>query len=287
MDPDALIHHLGTYLRGYFERYAILLSNGGILASTLEEGAVLKLIRFVKNMKHELEPTHYLRKKKLAIFRVTKHIFVVFLTALPDEEVIPVLGDILARFGENLDYQFPHPPSTLRDILTALVFSMAREMGPEPVAWFSPSNHFSADRAMDIAMKSLILLAGEMGGADKSVLSHIPFVKSRSLGVNYMFDIPSRAARGEAYDSALTMLVDYSNRGVIYEKSTEIEQFCRDFADNVRKYDLDEIKTRASSLLEDLFEKSANMPLKQAPVSDDLKKEMMASIDLLRKITQG
>ena len=69
----------------------------------------------------------------------------------------------------------------------------------------------------------MLALSIEKEGATKSMVSFQPFVDIKSLGIVYTFQFEDEKARGGAYDCAITVLVDYKYRALIYESYESIE----------------------------------------------------------------
>ena len=63
----------------------------------------------------------------------------------------------------------------------------------------------------------MLTLAGEWSGATQNVVAYRPLIKEGYLGVILLFDIPYQKAHGNAYDAALTLIVDYRDRAFVYE----------------------------------------------------------------------
>lgn len=267
-----------------FPKCALLLSNGAIVSSHLEdEDALLRITRYVKNMEEEIQVGYYLRKKKLVIYRVTPHVFLMFFSRAPDDHVYAFLQDFTTRFAARLMEQFAEPPTTLKDITRAVVFSVMRDQGPEPICWHP--RDFAHDLTLDVSMKSLLLLVGELEGAQKEVLSHRPFIKQDALGLIYLFELPDARARGGAFDCTITILLDYAHRGIVYEKSLEIETLCRGFARTVREFGLPAFEQDKTRHIADFHQRLLKVSFHVTPPSDAIREKMMESIDELRRIT--
>ena len=122
---------------------------------------------------------------------------------------------------------------SLASIIKAIIFTVTTEQGPEMMD-FKFNNSLLDDKdAYKIAMKSMLNLTDELEGAKKKVLFFQPFLMYDSLGISYLFQIPFPGARGGAFDSALTILVDFKHRAVIYSLYKEIENILYSYEPNI------------------------------------------------------
>jgi hypothetical protein len=140
--------------------------------------------------------------------------------------------NIYNQFYEKLDDQFHEVPDTFKKITNYVVISQAREMGPEPIGAFPkevPDNIL-----MKIAVKSMLMLTAERQGAIRGIPATIPFLEYHAMGVIFLFDVADENARGGAYDSCISILVDESYRPAIYENMFYLENICIDAAEKVR-----------------------------------------------------
>jgi hypothetical protein len=135
---------------------------------------------------------------------------------------------------------------------------------------------------MDFSIKSLLILAGESGGATDAVISLRPFLNENLLGIIYLFDIPAHEARGHAYDAGITILVDYSTRAFIYEVTSNIETLCQQTAEELVAGWQD--KDHCTQILNQLEEGLGDLPLRISKMNEDLKEEMLLSVRALRTI---
>jgi hypothetical protein len=217
-----LLGILSDLIKSVIPKYAFILDNGKMLKSTIAEENILKIIPFIPGILKKVQLGEILHSGKIFIGRLSEQFIILFLTDLEKPVVEILFSDIFDRYstGASLNYSTPHP-LTLRSIVNQTVFSVSLSTGPQPVAWLPKD--IEELILLNITMKSMLNLSGELDGAYKRMMSTQPFPQYNSLAVIYLFQIPNFEARGGAYDCSITFLVDYGNRAMIYEKFGEIE----------------------------------------------------------------
>lgn len=226
-----LLESLSVSIENIVPKYAFVLSNGTILKSTISEENLLKITNIISNICEKLQVGSYLHTGKLYIFRISDSFLIFFLTDLNEKSIEPLFSDINAKFALKLARNYVRSSKTFRNIIKGLVFSMARSAGPAPLYWI-PKDLDEKD-AFLVSMKTLLNLTGELEGAHKEMLSFQPFIQYNALGIVYLFQVPFQSARGYAYDSSITLLVDYNERAIIYEKHNDIEKILKGFSINL------------------------------------------------------
>ena len=83
----------------------------------------------------------------------------------------------------------------------------------------------------------MLLLTAEKEGAVRGIPAIIPFIEYNSIGVLYLFDVPNAEARGGAYDSCISILVDEAYRPVVYENMYAIETACNEASEMIKNID--------------------------------------------------
>jgi len=113
------------------------------------------------------------------------------------------------------------------------------------------------------------------------MISFQPYIDINSLGIVYLFQIEDANARGGAYDSAITVLVNYKYRGVIYENYDLVEKTLREAKEKfIKEYNSGkDYKRIIESTLENLDAVSFEN-IKHA----DIKAEMIQQIKKLAKL---
>ncbi|HMF33466.1 MAG TPA: hypothetical protein VKK79_18720 [Candidatus Lokiarchaeia archaeon] len=274
----APVEDIVSLLTAQMDNLAVVISDGAVLFSNFEEDAVYPLVRYVQSLIPLLETGSFVRQDYFVALRLSSNVFICVVTNLLDAEIVPLFARIYDNYAEDFDILYPSPPTTIRDICQGVLFSMAKAEGPEPIAWV-PESHTYGD-VTEFAIKSLLELAGESGGAQHAVISLRPFLSENLLGLIYLFDIPADEARGHAYDSSITILVDYSTRAFIYEVTTKIELLCQQAADELISSWQD--KDQCIQILSQLEESLGKFPLRVSTVSEDIKEEMLQSVRALR-----
>jgi hypothetical protein len=211
------------------------------------------------------------------------------LTELQNSVADILFQNISERYANNIKAQFSNPPTeTVKSILKSTIFSMSKETGPEPIAWRPTS--MKETEILNISMKTMLTLTGEINGANKKMVSMQPFLQYDALGIIYLFQIPFEGARGNAFDSSITLLVNYGDRAIIYEKHNELEAILDDFSvlftDKYIEYagqSLKEQKTVFTELLKQLEEVLDKVQLK-INKSDVIMGEMLKSLKRLNEI---
>ncbi|MHA1820520.1 MAG: hypothetical protein ACTSU2_12340 [Promethearchaeota archaeon] len=288
----SLEEEIATTIKLVSKRYALVLDNGRIIDSTIAESNVIKLTQFLPNIIEKLKHNNYIHKKvhkwNLYIYRLSSHFIIILLTEKSNNEIKLLFKELHDKYALKIKRRFSKLQNNLKTIFKSVVFSMARDLGPEPVTYL-PKDLPEQD-AFTIAMKSLILLSGEMEGAKKEMLSFQPFIKFNSLGVIYLFQTEFKNARGGAYDSAISLLLDYSSRAAIYEMVKKLEAMMKKislslkqkFQENADKEGQLKDNTIFNPILEKFIDSLEALPLKMQK-SDMIMDEMIKSLNNLKK----
>jgi hypothetical protein len=284
-----LLEGLSVLIEHIVPKYAFVLSNGTILKSTIAEENLLKMTNVISNICEKLKVGSYLHTGKLYIFRITEYFFIFFLTDLDEKSIEHLLSDINERFSVKIARSYSQTPKTFKSIIKGIVFSMARAAGPEPLYWIPQD--LSEKDAFLVSMKTLLNLTGEIEGAHKEMLSFQPFIQYNALGIVFLFQIPFNSARGKAFDSCITILADYNDRAIIYEKNKHLEMLLKIFANQLSKKfqkHADETGEQINSKLfsddfEDILKKLDGIVL-EMDKSSEVMEQMMRSIKDLKRI---
>ncbi len=230
------IESLSAMISECVAKYALVLDTGVIIKSSISEENLISLTRFIPRICQELKPGSYLHQSQLYIHRLTTEFIIFLLTERDHEEIVALIDDIGTKFTLKIAREFKlHAPDTLGKIIKSIVFSVTTEKGPELMDW-KVNDHSINDRdAYKIAMKTMLNLTDELEGAKKKVLFFQPFLMYDSLGISYLFQIPFPGARGGAFDSALTILVDFKHRAVIYSLYEELENILYSYEPKIAK----------------------------------------------------
>lgn len=220
-----IIDSLSGVISQIVPKYALVLDSGSIIKSTISEDSIMQLTRFLPRICKELKPGTYMNQSQLFIYRMTTQFVIFLLTTKDKQEILTLLDDIGDQFTLKIAREFKlHADPTLGSIIKSIVFSVTTERGPELMDWTVNDAYSINDKdAYKIAMKTMLNLTDELEGAKKKILFFQPFLMYDSLGISYLFQIPFPGARGGAFDSALTILVDFKHRATIYSLYKELE----------------------------------------------------------------
>ncbi len=216
----ALLSSLSDLIENIVPKYAFILNNGTIIKSTIAEENLLNFAGIIPNICEELKIDSFIHKSKLYIYRLTEHFIIFLLTDLEEGAIKPFFSDIYNRYSKNINEIVGEIPKSFNSNIKGIIFSMSTARGPEPICWRSELNEGDI---YNISMKAMLTLTGELDGAKEKVISFQPFIQYDALGIIFLFQIPFKTARGNAYDSCITILANYSDRAIIYEKNRELE----------------------------------------------------------------
>nr|MDO8117591.1 hypothetical protein [Candidatus Sigynarchaeota archaeon] len=237
-------------------KYCFYRDDGTALSSTLTADNTEKMGRFVKFYSREMLINNYFVQEAgnhhMILYRLSRAVFILVITTDETQSITGTLMRVFTKYSDRLDQAFHDVPGSFKDIIRYILVSQALDMGPEPVA-AHPSD-MPQDMLMKISMKSMLMLTSERQGAIRGIPATIPFIEYHAMGVIFLFDVPHQDARGGAYDSCISILVDESYRPVIYEHMFAIENACIEAADLIRakkdfKPVIDLILDRCSSII--------------------------------------
>lgn len=219
-------------------RYSFYMDDGTALLSTMSQENTEKVGKLIKFNSRQIQTDYYIEHTQsdmlMVLYRLSESVF--FLVTSParttTEQITTPLVEISKRYAARLDLLFHEVPNTFKKITRYLVISQALAAGPEPVATFPED--IPPDISMKIAVKSMLLLTGEKQGAIRGIPATIPFIEYKAMAVIYLFDVQNKAARGGAYDSCISILVDESYRPAIYENMFAIENSCVEASEMVK-----------------------------------------------------
>ncbi|MHA1680200.1 MAG: hypothetical protein ACTSUE_04280 [Promethearchaeota archaeon] len=217
-------------------KYAFLLDDGETLTTTMSDENTTRISKTIKFYSRKMLVNNYFNQDSgginFVLYRLSNSVFLSFICKTPLDKLIISLTNIFHKYSKLLDNIFHKVPDSFREITKYVVISQGLSMGPEPVAWYpddAPDNI-----RMKIAMKSMLMLTAEREGAIRGIPATIPFIEYYSMGVIFLFDTPDPGARGGAYDSCISILVDESYRPAIYENMFALENICSDAAKSIR-----------------------------------------------------
>jgi hypothetical protein len=222
-----MIAKISEILNSISTLWSLLLSNGRIVACSdalsLENNTLVNIVKILRTIVNDIDIGTIYIVKELIIFRVSFNLFV-FVKGTISKNVLRVKFKKIHSIYKNYQQEGIIEASEIEKKsvdIKLILFSMALDVGPHPIFYYPPN--FNSELAFKISMKSMLLLQIETEGAKKDMISFQPFVNLDALGIVLTFQIEDSKARGGAYDSALTILIDYKSRALIYEKYSQVE----------------------------------------------------------------
>jgi hypothetical protein len=217
-------------------KYSFYKDDGTVLLTVMTPENTDKMGKLVKFYSRQMQINNYFEQTQsnvlLILYRLSESVFLVVISESKTEQVTAPLMEIFTRYSKRLDLLFHEAPNTFKKITRYLIISQALAVGPEPVAVYPDDT--SQEIRLKISMKSMLLLTAEKQGAIRGIPATIPFIEYKGMAVIYLFDVPNKDARGGAYDSCISILVDESYRPVIYENMFAIENACVEAADQIK-----------------------------------------------------
>jgi len=221
----------------------ILNADGTLIASNFTESSHNLISKIVKQyatipinnyIKQDLPNSNYF----LYIYKISTDTFIVCITETQENAVLRKFGQITRDYGSLLLEKLqPTPKKPKRipedDRIIAITFSKTGDLGPTAVSWMPKS--LDERIVFEIAAKSLLILSA---GFDRSIdiqesSSVLPF--PQGIGMVYVFSVPDRRARGQAYDAAITVLLPKDYRKALLERLELFEKGARALADKIRE----------------------------------------------------
>jgi hypothetical protein len=146
-----------------------------------------------------------------------------------------MLEGFMTEFGEFFKRQYAILPKNLKDLVKFSVFSVARQVGPEPLGWLENGCIVSEEAIFKYSLASMMVLMNEINGANKRILNFHPFISEGLMGMIYLFQIPLKEARGGAFDAAVLVMARYEDRTVLYQFHNPLERIFSITADEFVK----------------------------------------------------
>jgi len=261
----------------------ILLSNGVILHNTLNETDVYPLMKQCREGGLLVEVASFSRWDVFVVFRVAKEVFIITQTIQTDEELIPIFQNIYDKYFWKWEKVFPRNYQTMGDILRGVIFSITMGFKPEPLAW-APKNLLDST-FFDFSEVSMVLLAGEMGDSYGGALFQRPFLKHGYLGLFFLFGISDPKSTNVQHPSGFTILIEYTNRLIIYELFPQIESICHRYAQDFRQ--CWQNKKNCQNMLKEMYKLLSSIPLRSPLVNENIKNMMINSVQELNHIQKS
>jgi hypothetical protein len=290
------LHECSAFIKSRLSKhYTILLQNGVILESTIDEDALLKLIPIVQQISHKIPIGHMIQTSPLVLFHITDTLFLIFLSKKNEAILIPILAEFMLRYGGELSIQYQIPPKNVGNLIKYAIFAVNRQVGPEPVAFVVNEGKppLTEDRLWKLGITGMMTLINEVEGAKTRVLTFHPFIESGELGAIFLFQIPFAQARGGAFDAALILVLDYEDRALIYENHAQMERYLSNLADKCvnffHKHMINDIhasienREELNGYLSELLKKLRHLKIAMRNTSN-LEKSMIESLQDLNAI---
>ncbi len=217
-------------------KHAFYTDDGSPVLSNMSQENTEKMGKLVKFNSRQMQINNYFEQNQnkmlLVLYRLSESVFLVVISESQTDQVTAQLMEVFKRYAKRLDILFHEVPNTFKKITRYLIISQALAAGPEPVATYP--DDIPSDISMKIAVKSMLMLTAEKQGAIRGIPATIPFIEYQGMAVIYLFDVPNKDARGGAYDSCISILVDESYRPAIYENMYAIENSCIEASEMVK-----------------------------------------------------
>ena len=289
-----ILEKLGEEIRENFPKYALILTNGTILDTSLDMNVITKIFPTISSIIDQLDVDYMFINEPVYIYRFTENFLLILLTRADESVVSRFLERLSRKYRWQIEQQYKKLPNSLEPFIKFVIFSVARKMGPEPVAWVIKDENVSEDKIFTYSVSSMMLLINELSGAHKRVLNFHPFISDDLLGAIFLFQIPFEEARGGAFDSSIMLGVDYGIRALLYQKHYDLERimsisgdelvnvFIENFSDDIHKPINLSIRQKFVPYLNRLLLRINSIPITFH--SDDIKEEMKDSIKALKEL---
>ena len=289
-----LLDECGDFINKTVARYAIILENGTILKATLDEKLIFKVLPLVKPIFRDIPIGNMICKAPWVFVRITEFVIVVLATKARESVYRQMLEAFIRNFGTRLNERYVSLPKTFNELVKFNIFALARQAGPEPIAWnMQNGTQLSQDQIWKYAMSGMMMLINEVEGAKHTVLNYHSFIHEGYLGIIYLFHIPLAQARGGAFDAAIMTMINYEDRTLVYENHDMLERiYCvtgEDFISKFQELYSENIQAKIENR-DPFFEIIAHLQERLGSISfvakkaEVVKSEMMDSLRELGKI---
>ncbi|MHA1147627.1 MAG: hypothetical protein ACTSR8_05230 [Promethearchaeota archaeon] len=260
-------------------KWVFFLSDGKVLNTSLENKELGKMLRILKAVINEIEVGSVFIVRELIIYRVTFNLFTFLIGNVQRNLLKDKLTDITKKYRTPLENKYDSIPAMKEINVNLVLFSMGLDEGPTPITHLPKD--YDDEKVFKVCMKSMLLLSVESEGANKEMVSFQPYIELDSLGIVYLFHIEDENARGNAYDSAITILVDYADRAIIYENYTFIESLLKDSVKNLKR---EYYSSKDYNRILQFIQRKLTQINFESIQSEDLKAEMQREIKKLAKL---
>jgi hypothetical protein len=284
-----LLDDCGEFLAKKFPRYALVLRNGVILKSVLEEKLLLKIIPYMLPIAPTIQMGEFYQKPPLVIFHATEHVFIVLISRVSETVLNTQLKLFQKKFADQLTSRYSTLIKNVGDLFQFNFCALSRNAGPEPVGWVINNNGqlIHEEEIWKLAITVMMLLMNEVKGVKERILTFHTFIEGQQIGCIYYFQIPHERARGGSLDAALVAMGYYEHRAIFYENHDKIERIFQVTADEItacfqKDYRKDseapiQTKQEFNKILNKLSQRLLGIPIKPKS-SEDIKENMLDSL---------
>ena len=233
--------------------YSVVGLNGRIIQGTIStkiiEDLFLALIRKITSLGIGV----YLFNFPYVIYKITSNCVIFMHTKIGKTAFTSLASQIMEQYGPVLDEILSQTPLNISDLVKAYIFSMNRINGPEAIASYVPISEGAADAVTEfkVSMNSMMILANQTIAEKRDILTFLPLLETNDLGMVYLFKIPLVDARGGAYDSSITAVIDYDYRDLIYRYNDRLEHVFKQISEDFKSFFVNLYGTRIDDPIHD------------------------------------
>ncbi len=227
-----IVDDCAAFIEKTMSKYAITLSDGTILKTTIKNEVLKKTFPILKNLlKDQIPAGSSFFKHPVVFFRVTDNVVIILLTNEKENIVISMFELFSAQFAEKLALEYPRTfENSLGSISKFSIFSVARQAGPEPIGWWENLDY---EIIFKYSTSSLLLLVNEVRGATHRTLNFHPFIADQYLGIIFLFQIENLKEPGKTFDASILVMTDYQFRNTIYKMHNILEKILNETANQL------------------------------------------------------
>jgi len=228
-----IINECAEFIYKTCPKLAFIHQNGKVLYNTFPDQVVFSIVKRANVFFKQIPVLHIFKKPPMYVYRPTESIILIVSSNLEEDVMAKLFDSFHTRYGTILAKKYSAESLTLNELFELAIFSCARQMGPEQIAYIAKDQNISEEKIYKISMTSLMVLVGEYEGAKERILTFHPFIKEKKLGVIFVFQIEMEKARGNAFDAAILLMTDLSNRSHCYNFHILLEKFMGLCADKI------------------------------------------------------
>jgi len=266
-----LVDDCAAFIEKTMSKYAITLSDGTILKTTIKNEVLKKTFPILKKLlKDQIPAGSSFFKHPVVFFRVTDNVIITLLTNEKENIILSMFELFAAQFTEKLALEYPRTfDKSLGSIAKFSIFSVARQAGPEPIGWWENLDY---EIIFKYSTSSLLLLVNEVRGATHRTLNFHPFIADQYLGIIFLFQIEDLKEPGKAFDASILIMTDYQFRNQMYKMHTILEKILNESANKLIEAFISEFKDDSEApisnrepfrvILQKMHKKLKTIPLK-------------------------